>query len=269
MKLVSRGNAISSSDFYKKKMRARLRLFFVFISTIILLAVALVFLLRLDKFQIKGVEISDASSRVSEMKEKVIDDISGHYFWLIPRTNSFLYPRGRIEDDLLEAFPQVKEVTVSLSGIDSLEVKVVERRPVALYCQSDPCYFLDESGLIFSLAPSFSDDVYFIFSDEKTGDHLRREFLPAEKFQEVRMFVAKLESLSLSPRSLGLGEVTSEILLPSGARIIFRHGGDLGILFSDLASFLESEEVRGDRNFWSNLQTLDLSTPGKVFYKFK
>lgn len=277
MKIVSTGRTISTTEYLAKKMKERRKRLLAASGAFVILLVLAVFLLRLKSFQIREVAVSGAVVTGAESVERAIEEaLSGRYFWLIPKRNALLYPRATLEETLLEKFPRFSTVTLSLEGMRGLSVVAEERKPFALYCDAlvpsgvEGCYFMDDTGFIFDTAPSFSEGVYFAYASDRVWETpLGEQFLPAAEFQALAGFVAGLQALGLEPLSLRLRVGEGTIFMREGSTILFRQDADIDTLSGNLASFLKSEAVTREANFWSRLRTLDMRTENKVFYSFR
>lgn len=272
IKLVSTGKGIHSPEFYKKKKKIKRikRILLTIVS--VLFAALLVFLVRYERFlisevRVSGEGISDTQEIISEVERRLADN----YLWIIPKSNALFYPRRTIRAALYDEFPRFQSVNLSLSGLNTLVVEVEEREPFALYCKtSDDCYFMDEDGLIFAEAPSFSAGVYIPHSLENPPESPIGEiFLPKDDFDKLLWFVDSLASLGINPVSVQAGEREYQLTLPAGGAILWQRGSDPSLIRANLEAFLSSEPIRSQGNFLYRVDSLDLRTENKVFYKFK
>ncbi len=277
MKIVSTGKTLSTTEYYRKKIRARRKRWLAFGLVVILFLVILVFLSRLEYFQIKEVKIVGAQVVSTETVQDVIRDvISGKYLWFVPKSNAIIFPEGLVESILLRKFPRLSSIDLSLEGLERLVASVVEREPFALYCEAlapsevEGCYFLDESGFIFDEAPIFSEGVYLVYSYETPlTDPLGREFLPREVFKGLEAFINSFSSLGFEPVAVVVGERDLAVSTSRGAKLLIRRGGNLGLTLSNLEAFLKDESIQAQADFLERVTELDLRTENKVFYKFK
>lgn len=68
--------------------------------------------------------------------------------------NIFRYDSGKIENEFLSIFPEIAEIELKRSFPDNLKIKIKERDPVAIFCQNENCFSLDENGVIFTRLPA-------------------------------------------------------------------------------------------------------------------
>lgn len=277
-KLVSSGKGIHSQGFYERKRRRIRALRIIFSVAAVLFLLALIYILRSETLRITdirvtGGEVMEAGEIIAEVRHRLDES----YFWLIPKSNAFFYPRKTITAALYDEFPRFKSVGLDLESLNTLIVRIEEREPFALYCREIPavnrtseCYFLDENGLIFALAPSFSGDVYFVYTAPETIENpLGRELVPTEEFKLLPTFIGSLSSLNLRPLALEVSPAEYTLFLASGARIMWRRESNLGLIRSNLETFLKSDPIRTLNGFLESVEYLDLRTENKVFYKFK
>jgi hypothetical protein len=272
MKIVSKGRVLNSSEFYKKKQkRRRIQLVFVSISFILLIS-SFIYLSRHEQLQIVeiivlGEEVVGKEEIVSTVKEL----LTGHYLRTVPKANAFLYPRQVIRENLFKEFPRFKSVDLDVNNFHTLSIDVEERAPFALYCANkSECYFLDEDGLIFALAPSFSGAIYFIYTTEKAIEKpLGERLISIEEFRQLLKFMETLATLNIYPSGLELGKDEYKLLLPTGGEIIWRRESDLTFIRSNLEAFLSDDSIQAQKNFLDKVVYLDLRVDDKVFYRIK
>lgn len=274
MKIVSTGRTLSIPEYHQRRQRARRRKFAFFCIGIVALLALLVFLSRQPRFLISKIEVAGAKAiSADEVTSLAQKNLAGSYFWLLPRSNFLIYPRGGIKESLLKEFSRFSSVGISLNGTKSLDITVVEREPFALYCPDlgrDSCYFLDENGFIFDRAPAFFGNVYFIYAKNlPITNPVSTEFLPSAEFKQLTNFIKNLASFDIYPLSLEVSESEFTLRLPHSARIIFLRGGDLNLIYSNLSAFLNDESIKSQKDFLEKIESLDLRTDNKVFYKFK
>ena len=212
MKIVSSGKVINSSEFYKKKQRRRRVQLILSVIGFLSVLTSFTFFVRQEKFLITGVVIEGEDVIQKEELIRTTESLlKGDILWTIPRASIFLYPRRSIERRLAVEFPRLKSVNLTLDDTMKIIIAVDERTPFALYCagaaiprdialvpQTGGCFFLDEEGLIFASAPSFSGGVYFVYADDNSVTNpLGRRFLSTESFKSLSKFVRDIETLGI------------------------------------------------------------------------
>ena len=277
MKIVSTGSALNSREFYeKKKKRRRLELILLAIASVLIL-VGLIYFSRQEKFLVTDVVIlGENVVDKDQMTQAVEESLAGYYLWLVPRKSTLLYPRRTIEESLVGNFPRLKSVDLNLED-NELLIAVEDRTPYALYCpnislpaSAGDCFFLDEDGLIFAIAPSFTGAVYFIYTTEEPIENpIGKKILATEGFKSIKEFIETLVGLSIYPVALEISSDEYSLSLANHARIIWRRESDFITIRSNLEAFLSNDTIRAQSNFLDKILHLDLRTENKVFYKFK
>lgn len=278
MKIVSSGKVLNSPAFYKKK-KLRRRIKYTLVTILFLAAVcSLIYLLRQEDFLIREVVIVEQSTMdKEEITANAENLLAGNYFWVVPRANKFIYPRYSIEQSLLDNFPRLLSVNFKIDTENNLVVTVKEREPFALYCAgalnpdvTSDCYFMDNEGLIFSLAPSFTGNVYFIFSTlTPIEEPIGTNFIPASEFHALLQFMASLKEFDIVPLALGLGDDEYSLSLPNSGQILWKRDVDFNLVYSNLEAFFSDDAIKSQEDFLDKVLYLDLGTENKVRWKFK
>lgn len=272
--------AIHSPEFLRKKRERRKKVLIVVSVTFLVLLGLSIFLahrpgLLVSEIQVEGNTVTSDSEVVSLVEAH----LRGKYLLVYPRANSFIYPRRDVREALQREIPRLSGVELEVVGSRTLLVLVSERKPHALYCEdissiSDPraCYFLDENGYIFSTAPSFSGAVYFLYTSEVlVSEPLSSNFMPADRFGEVRVFIDRLRVLGMEPRAFVDIPSREEyyVILDNGGKLVLGSGQDLGKAVFDLQAFLANESISSQENFIDRVQQIDLSIENKVRWRMK
>ncbi len=276
MKIIGNKNALHTPEFHKKKlMEKRIR---VAIITIIILIVTIVpvLILRHKNFQITNIEIvGNVVTKNEEIQAIISKNLSGNYLWIIPRTNTLLYPKNKIIKDLMELEPRLSKIEVNTPSVQSVIFNVSERSPRAMYCNdvsntSTPadCYFIDSNGFIFSEAPAFSGGVYMVYtSDPKLDSPLRTNYFEKEKFLLIDNFVTSLPNIDLYPKIFESKRDEYSLILSNNAIIRWNIKQDLTTIYSNLDTLIHSESFKKDGGF-NNILYLEI-IGGKMTFKYK
>lgn len=240
------------------------------------------------------------------------ENISGHYFGLFSKSNILLYSRSSIENDILGDFTRIASVYVDTRDLQTVVINIAERKPAGVWCSSrlselvpteadpprieegvaptsseeerlgsresvveisiDYCYFLDETGFVYSRAPTFTEKLFFEFMGEIESDKpLGEVFLNAQAFAELNTFIDTVNGAGVE--TIGLDVVKDdryELIVEGGARIIFDPNDGYETILENLSSVLASNEFRteaGDRLI--KIEYIDLRFGNKVFYRLE
>ena len=279
-------------DLRRKQKRGRIRLAILLSIFVISLIGGLAYFsahprVTIQTIEVIGTEIINAP----EVEKEVRDMLTGRYFYLFSRANTFLYPRESMYVHLLDAFPRIESLAVDRTGMNTVRITIVERIGSHLYCGITPqneidevCYFINDDGYIFDHAPYFSGDLYFKFYGPLTddgvtpsdGSPLGRHMLLVDRFHELVRFMNGLESIGFNPVGLSMGtDGNNTITLFSDTGVghpvvMFRNDNDLEEILENLSASMKKPEFRGEiQSKYSTLLYVDLRFTNKVLYKFR
>ncbi len=268
MKLVGSKKAVRSPEFHRKQeLRRRIKISGV-IFLAILLVVGPILILRNKNLLISSISVTGNDvTQASDIQNVVKENLQGKFLGLIPKSSIVFYPKSQIEKALATSMPRLSAVALTLTGADSVQVIVSERKPFALYC-TDKCYFMDETGYIYSEAPSFSDGVYITYtSDPKLDSPITNYFLPQDTLASVTKFLNNLANLGLKTEKVTKTDDEYSALLTNGStEVRWRADQDLNKLYTDLLSFFGQSNLKPSDI--ARLSYLDLRFDNKVYYKF-
>ena len=278
--------SLSMSGVRKRKRKK----FIFFLSAMLFLIVVFVFLfailLRVDNLKIKSVFVyGNSAIRQDEILKIVNDKLNSKYLKIFPRDNILLCPKSEIETQIYDAFKRVKNADIETDGLNSLILRIKEREPFALWCGAEnsdeyqECYFMDNSGYIYSRAPNFSGNVFIkYYGTINAGKFIGSTFMDAEEFSKVSFLIKSLESINLTPIFFAVNKNGNyEIYLGKNSggggiydgKIIFDKSNDIGQVFANLKSILENNIVGNDKDKNLRLDYIDLRFGKKIIYKFK
>ncbi|MEX2010212.1 MAG: hypothetical protein WD874_00175 [Parcubacteria group bacterium] len=281
MKLFKKEKILRTPETKRKKEKERRIKLIIFSLLFIILTAGPLYLARMDRFQIKSIQIEGTSVTREEDIEKIIaSNLKGNYLWLIPKSNALLYPKKKIEETLLRQIPRLSLASASLLSPESLLVRVAEREPFALYCKRavidgailpEDCYFLDKSGFIFAEAPAFSGDVYHIYTEEPSFENpLGRVYLGEKQFRNISYLIEELKLLGVHGRVFQTKEDEYHLYLPNAGDIKWKDSMDLNQIYSNLSSLLQSKDIASDPTFLDRILYIDMRFGNnKLSYVFR
>lgn len=253
----------------RKSLAARRRqLRFVIVGLFTALIVAglsgAVYVLHLPQVTITSVGVTDGdyidAAAVQSTAESLL---AGSYGFVIPRAFTFLYPRTGIITSIHASFPSIKDVVVERRGLTALAVTVIERIPVARWCMSDQCYFMDDTGMVFAKADSVSGLAY---SGLIEGDPSGQTFLDGE-------FAMLADFMTALPRATGRTPISALVDASDDVYVTLQEGGVIKFnLSSDLANVLANVTTTFASKQFSSGQSFDYADfrfGNKVYVKWK
>ncbi len=269
----------------RKKFRKKIILFFVLFFLMVLL---LSWLSKLEKFDIQNINITgnlsagrqDLTVKEDDIFKIITENISGKYFKLFSKSNILIYPKVKIEKELLDSFPQIKEIKISFGDFQSITIDVIERKPYAIWCDGlmdEKCYFMDSFAYLYEEAPSFSNNVYFKYlgdlDDVATStpiDNILRQIYLKEaedgQFERVNLFIRFLKDININSYKLIIKENNDyELFFNNESKLIFDGKQNFEEIFENLqATLIELGDLE-DKEF----EYIDLRFDRKILYKFR
>lgn len=255
----------------KRKKITRIKYgFFVVIAGLFIFGLS--YVSKINSLTIASVDIvGNKSTAAAELAAIVEKDTNGSYMKLFSKRNALLYPKGAIENSVLDAVPRIKSAKIDLVGFTKATLTVTEREPFALWCATI-CYFLDSDGLVFAAAPDFSGSTFVRYRgalDETVA--INSHFLTPARFKLLSEFVQKVTSFGLAPQTVVMsGESDFEMKLKNGGSITFDDTSDLSKTFDNLQIIItQSKSGLSKQAFIDAIEYIDLRFGNKVFYKLK
>ena len=281
-----------SQNRIKRKRKIILWKFLAILFVVILVVGGIAWGLSRPGLRIARIEVSGNSVlETDEITSFVRKEISGKYFFLFPKDSIALYPKERIENNLLDSFKRILSLSLNTKGFTALSVTINERKPYSLWCgeilvdtdveEDALCYFADEAGFLFAEAPHFGGNVYVEFYGPlyKTGTStsspgiipIGAEFLPSLEFKIITLFRDLLGRIGLNINKAvakDAGDFTFTIR--EGGKVLLNKKQDPMRLVSDIESAFRTElGDPGDPAVRKQVEYIDARFTNKIFFKKK
>ncbi|MBY0328882.1 FtsQ-type POTRA domain-containing protein [Patescibacteria group bacterium] len=256
----------------KKRQRIIMRsvLGILGMSGIILLPV---FLLRLAFWRVDTITIvGNAAVSEESIRQLAMQKLDGTYIHLYPKSNILLYPKKNIEQNILNQFSRISEVSIKTKSLHEIEVEVIEQKPIALWCANinSECYFLNADGYVFDVAPLFTDNVFIVYTGNIIEKPIGNYFAPADEFNRIHSLVTQISELNLAVDSVdALPDNDYALMLSTGETIFVTTRQKSDVTFSNLESVLSDPKLALRKNDGLSVLSIDLRFGNKVFYKQK
>lgn len=285
---ITRVNRVvkKSSHMARKKRRIELTKKVIIIGFIVALFLgAFLYGLYRPEINIRGVEVRGTTVLKPEAIESAVrQEISGKYFYLIPKSNILFFPEETLMLNLRDAFKRIDKISVERPNFSKIIINLSERPEHYLWCgrdfieersSEDPCYFVDSGGYVFSKAPFYSGNMFLefyglLFLGENL-DPVGGTVVPEDKFRKLVDFSVNMSKLGLSPTKVLIKtDDDYELSLTLSGKILINDKNDL----SKTAEYLEialstnplKSEMKSKRKF---LDYLDARFGNKIFFRFK
>jgi cell division septal protein FtsQ len=241
--------------FKKKKPIFRNRFFWLGILILILIISFSYFLFFSETFWVKEIIITGENG-VS--KKEIIT--------FIPKKNIFLTDLGKIKEDILNNFPQIAEVEIKRGFPDTLNILVVERLGLAVWCQVDKCFLLDNEGIIFETALPETDLIKIIDEQNKVFT-LGERVIEKEDLSKILDIETKLKSeLRIPIKEFIITEEKLTVKTAENWEIYLNLKSDIEWQMTKLEVVLE-EKIPPEKR--ENLEYIELRFGNLAPYKYK
>ncbi len=267
---MKKRKVIEPSQLGRRRRRRRNLRLLLWILLILVVFGGIVAISHLPQFSIDNVKLEgNTFSSTNNILHTAEDDLSGDYFKLFSKSNIFIFPKRKIESDILAQYPPIKSISIKRSSLKEIQITVLERKQQFLWCRLDQCYFMDSSGFIFNVAPAFSTDLYFTYYGLiELENPVGQNYLSLDKFDGVVRFVNNVKKLGISTDYVKATDNNNfELHLLSGGKILFNTNQPLDETISNLQTVTDKNNASGTSVDLSKIEYLDLRFGNKVFYK--
>ncbi len=240
------------------------------------LATALYIALYSSYIRIGRIAVYGTEKIASETVRDFIDrELSGKFLGIVPRDGFFAVREAAIEADIENAFPLFSDVSITRGFPDRIDVNVVERTSIMLWCSQEKCFLLDESGMLRENERVFSEEnSTFVL---KVTDLSERSAEAGQKVfdWDFSSFVGTIQSAFLN--RLGLGTETSYKTASRFAediRVRTDEGWEAYLstrvpaeVSAGILNLLFEKELPKEKR--SGLKYIDLRTENRIYYAFQ
>ncbi|MFM2415010.1 MAG: hypothetical protein RI911_703 [Candidatus Parcubacteria bacterium] len=175
-----------------------------------------------------------------------------------------------VEDELREAFPKIKTVTVSRYGITTIRVALFERIPYATWCstqETPTCFLLDEDGHAFEIIDGVKLKPALRGGMKENPLAVGSPVLP-HVFHQLRSF---LEAFREKDMPVAAATISDDGL---DARLSFESGPDVVIVFHDDAQSVArlidtARQTDSFKEKFEHLEYIDARFGNRLYYKSK
>ena len=137
----------------KRKSIWRNRFFWLSILGLVILG-GIFYLLGLSAFfRIEKIIVSGNEEIPKERIQDIVKENLERKIMFFKSKSIFLIDLKKIKENVLNIFPKIAEIEITRDFPDVLNLKVIERKEVGIFCRQDTCFLLDKEGIIFENVP--------------------------------------------------------------------------------------------------------------------
>lgn len=249
---VRRNLNLGSSQMRAKRRRLFFVRFYIILFFFLIILFSLAILSSHEKVTIKTFLITGNNSILnSEILNIANSNLKGRYFGLFARSNTFIFPRFKIAEDIAEQNKIVENVNLSWKDFQTVGIAITERKPHSAWCGNDvsdkeaTCYFIDKDGYVFSQSPVFSGNIFIKnYGNIAEADPLGNYFLPTELYNKIFSLIEILDKRGMAIRAVYFDKIDFRFYLTSGQTIIFNDkNGGFDTAFQNLFAAVESKDL--------------------------
>lgn len=255
----------------RRSMRRRLALFSGALA--VLICTSVVAVVRMPPVRVLAIQVQGAQTLSSTTIEAQVRELlQGSYLWFLPRNSIFLYPQEQIMHTLMTSHPTLESVQVHAVDFHTIAVGLSERQPRALWCSKEAagCFFMDEQGVVYDIAPTFSEEVYTRYFGSTTGEGLPKQYLSEGDFQALSALVDAIDQkLHEEEVSVVMVDASNDVAIQfkTGFELKFALHDEAGDVFERLTLALTGEIFKA--HVLKDFEYLDLRFGDKLYYKLK
>ena len=280
---------LQSKSFVQKKRR---KILWKSISILLILVVALLicsWLMRLSFLTIKDVKVFGTDAEVtSSIHDAVMNNLENKYLGIFPYKNTLIYPKSEIASNIRDKFLRVMDVNISRDGLSNLRITVNEKTPKAVVCATlpnfekdqvlissdDPCYFADETGLLFEKSPSIEVsqyNVYFapdLLVSADTKDYVGSYATSTSEFKLLQSFYNASREAGVNGNAMLIKENGEYEFYSGSTTIYFNSNQNILTELSNFVTFWKHMlETSTSQKHPTVFDYIDLRYDSNVFYK--
>jgi len=207
----------------RKKSIFKNKFFWILILTLIVFGEFFYLFCFSNFFQIKEIKISgNEKVPADQILSRVQQEIEQKLLFF-SKKSIFLVNLIQIKKEILNDFPLIAEVNLERKFPAILEVKIQERKPVAIFNFDESYFFLDKEGIVFEEILSENQELLKIKSQtQKEKPELGERIIEKEIISKILKIFSELENLKIAIK---------EVLIISDERINVKTSEDWEIYF--------------------------------------
>ena len=241
----------------RKRQVLKSRFFWFSILFLIIFGVIFYFFVLSDFFRIKKIIITGEQKVSAENLKSVVESGLGRKILFFGTKNIFFVNLNKIRENILKKFPQIEKIEVKRGFPDALNLVIIERKEVGIFCRDINCFLLDLEGVIFE--PVSVESPLLKFQNQALAEELDLGKRVIDK--GIMDSISKIGSKLREDLKILIGEVSIvsgeniHVKTSEGWEIYFNPEKDLDWQVTELAAILENRIPDEKRK---NLKYIDL-----------
>jgi cell division septal protein FtsQ len=222
---------------------------------------------RIEALTIKDIKVSGGITIQKEsVRLKAEEQLAGDYFHLVPKRFSWFYPEAEILGSVSQV-ERIKDVKVDKTSNTEVSITFDEYLPDSLWCeleQKEKCYFLDEKGYSFTVAPNLIGGSLLRFYHSEMKPEAKKSPFSEQDYVQAKEFTKLLTSIGWLVSKVEINSTRDAFYdLADGGEIKTTLTEEITAPFSNLETILTSEEFKHLKP--GNFKYIDLRFGTRVF----
>lgn len=256
-------------QFKRKKSILRNRFFWLGILVFIVAGAIFYFLFFSKTFQVEKIIITGEKKVSTEELKLLIENKLENKILFLSTKSTFVLNLVKLEGEILNKFPQIAEVEIKRGLPDSLNVVVVERLGLAVWCQGEKYFLIDNEGVIFEEISGETGLIKIINRQNGASLILGEQVMEKEKLTQIvsQINPELKEDLKIPIEEfLIVSEDKLTVLITEGWEIYFNLQGDIEWQLTKLGAVLE-EKIPPEKR--KDLEYIELRFGNFASFKYK
>ncbi|KKQ68623.1 MAG: hypothetical protein A2626_02995 [Candidatus Nealsonbacteria bacterium RIFCSPHIGHO2_01_FULL_38_55] len=208
-------------------------------------------------FQVGNIKIEGNQKVSLEEIENIISKNTDKKFVFMETKSIFLTELSEMSEEILREIPKIAKINLTRDFPNTIFAQVVERIPIAIFCDLKKCFFIDNGGVAFEEAREVASDMLKIIKADFSGEmKLGEAPIKKEQIADIFEIFSKLKNLKLSAGEFLIkSDARFNIKISEGWEIFLNPQKDIDKQLKNLGIILK-EKLPIERR--KNLQYIDL-----------
>jgi hypothetical protein len=261
----------------ERKRKKTTKMILVVLLVLLLITAGIITLLRKPFLFIQTVTIMGTEALDPILIQERTDQYLGQMkAYVIPRKNILVFSKQHFTNWLMRQFPAIRDMSVVFDQEKNMTITITERKPKALWCQQQDCFFIGYDGIIYRKAPQFSDGIFLKIQGEPVENPLGYSI---ENLASIGTLMETVELLALNNTNVSKIELGNPhkffVYTLAGystnfSSYILYNNQDENRSLNILLDLLMTDTVFQEnlKQYAGKLEYIDLTIPEKIYYRF-
>ncbi len=252
-----------------KRNKQRKRLFISFLVLCLVVLAVFVYVMRIEALQIQTISVvKNQFVQTETIVAEAQTSLLGNRVFVIPKSNTIFLSKKDIARELTKRFTEIESLKITRNGLTGLEIDVKERDASYTLCQTENCYYLDRTGVVFKIIEGKAQEGAPIFTSNKTYS-IGEIYLNEQIISELGILVDSISGKGLEIVTIEeYSEFTMALITRQGTRLLLPKTTSYDELYSLLVKLLNTESFKvskDTKDFKVDYAYINLQFGKKIF----